>query len=183
MPVSVGGDTCKSCSPGKYSATAGATVCDACPPGKFSGVTVDALGDAHYASTCTAPNAYSCYKTKDLKSPPFTASPFVIVDSYTSGTDAKIKGPAMVCAPVDVGSGVEDASARQCCYKVAAKGLAKPHPKVATKDGTFTGSQLEVLKSQLICEPCGATRFPDKAVAAPNARRPTAGPGTAAAAT
>ena len=89
----------------------------------------------------------------------------------------------MVCAPVDVGSGVEDANARQCCYKVAAKGLAKPHPKVATKDGTFTGSQLEVLKSQLICEPCGADLVPYEAVAALNARRPTAGPGTAAAVT
>ena len=49
-------------------------------------MTVDALGDAHYASTCTAPNAYSCYKTKDLKSP--AVSPrrrSSIVDSYIVG--------------------------------------------------------------------------------------------------
>ena len=160
VPVFVGGDTCKSCSPGKYSATAGGSVCDACPPGKFSGVTVDALGDAHYASTCTAPNAYSCYKTKDLKNPKWTVVPTTVTDTYVFTVEATFTAPAMVCAPVDIGSGVEDASARQCCYKVKQPALPKPHPRVETKDGTFTGSQLELLKSQLICEPCGADPLP-----------------------
>ena len=149
--------TCKSCSPGKYSATAGATACLSCSPGKYSGVTVDPLGDAHYASTCTTPNSYNCYKTKDLKDPPFQVGGYFLVvdDRFSSGSNTTIKGPAMVCAPVDTGSGVEDASASQCCYKVAAKGLPKPHPRVVTTDGPFTGSTLEPLKSQLICTPCG----------------------------
>ncbi len=84
----------------------------------------------------------------------------MIEDVYVFGAEAKVKGPAMVCAPVDLGSGVEDPSARQCCYKVSTAGLPKPHPKVRTSGGTFTGSELEVLKSQMICEPCGADPVP-----------------------
>jgi hypothetical protein len=154
------GVTCKSCPPGRFSGITGATTCDACPPGKFSGVTVDATGDAHYASTCTTPNAYNSYKAKDLKTLVFPPHILTVGDAYTLATTSKVKGPAMVCAPIDVGSGVEDSSARQCCYKVSAAGLAKPHPRVRTSGGAFTGSSLEVLKSQLICEPCGADLLP-----------------------
>jgi hypothetical protein len=154
-----GSETCKSCGPGKYSGGAEAAACDTCPPGKFSGVTVDALGDSHWASACTAPNAFRCYKTKDLKSPPFIASEAALTDDFASDT-VKIKGPAMVCAPIDLGSGVEDPSGRQCCYKITAPGLAKPHPRIRTSGGAETGSSLEVLKSQLICEPCGADPIP-----------------------
>jgi len=123
-------------------------------------VTVDALGDPHYASTCTTPNAYSCHKAKDLKMPKFTVEPTQVTDAYTFTVTAKVKGPALVCAPVDLGSGVEDASARQRCYKVSAPGLPKPHPQVASSGGKFTGSELEVLQTQLICEPCGADLVP-----------------------
>ncbi len=156
-----GGSVCRSCSPGKYSDAAEATACTSCPPGKFSGVTVDALGEAHYASTCTAPNAYACFKTKDEKSPPFVPSSGVALETdFSSSLSGKIKGPAMVCAPVDVGSGVADPNGRQCCYKVAAPGLPKPHPRVRTSGGTYTGSQLEMQKVPFICEPCATTPAP-----------------------
>jgi len=123
-------------------------------------VTLDAsTGEAQWASTCTAGNAVRCYKTKDLKNPKFSATQQPLSDVFATDT-ATVKGPAMVCAPVDLGSGVEDPSARQCCYKIAAPGVAKPHPQVATSGGRYSGSQLEVLKSQLICEPCGADPLP-----------------------
>ena len=146
--------TCESCGPGRYSDTTEATQCSACPPGRYSGATVDALGATQWATTCTAPNTYNCYKTKDKKNPVWTVQPTTIEDKYTFTVDAKVKAPTMVCAPVDVGSGVEDPSKSQCCYKVSTPGLAKPHPQVRTSGGTFTGSELEVLKSQMICEPC-----------------------------
>lgn len=151
-------ESCASCGPGKFSGVAGATVCDSCEPGKFSGATTDALGQTNWASTCTSPNAFSCYKTKDLKYPVYHALGIEVTGAY--GDTMKVKGPAMVCAPVDLGSGVEDPSGRQCCYKVTAPGLPKPHPQVRTSGGRFTGSALEVLKSQLICEPCGADPLP-----------------------
>lgn len=153
--------TCRTCGPGRFSPGAEATACDACPPGRFSGVTTDALGDPAYATTCTAPNAYNCYKTKDLKSPPFAKVKDVpLSDEYASSIAADFNAPAMVCAPVDLGNGVADPGVKQCCYKVGTQGLPKPRPQVHTVDGRFTGSQLEVLKSQLVCEPCAADLLP-----------------------
>ncbi len=154
-----GSESCKSCGPGRYSGSAEATACDACPPGRFSTSSLSPTGDTLWASECAAPNAYRCYKTKDLKRPKFVASEAALTDPFASDT-VKIKGPAMVCAPVDLGSGVEDPSSRQCCYKISAPGLAKPHPQVRTAGGAHTGSELELLKSQLICEPCGADSLP-----------------------
>jgi hypothetical protein len=81
-------------------------------------------------------------------------------DEYASTIAADFNAPAMVCAPVDLGNGVADASVTQCCYKVGTQGLTKPRPQVRTSGGRFTGSQLEVLKSQLICEPCAADLLP-----------------------
>ncbi len=125
-------------------------------------MTVDALGDAHYASTCTAPNAYSCYKTKDLKNPKSTVVPTTITDAYVFTVDAPHSSGDGVCPGRHRLRRRRRRAPASAATRSTQPALPKPHPRVATKDGIFTGSQLELLKSQLICEPCGADPVPLK---------------------
>jgi len=117
----------------------------------------------HADGQCAAPTAldhYKCHKVKDLKNPAFTKirDPGIsLVDQFGADPDVDVLKPFMICNPADKnGSGISDPTAHLCCYKIKGRKVVPPLKQVETGD-QFGTLQLEVLKPQLMCQPCSKT--------------------------
>lgn len=103
---------------------------------------------------------YHCYKVKDRKTPKFLKTTVDLGDVFTTGVESvEVKKPFLFCVPTDAnGSGINDASARLCCYKTKGPKFPKAIRPSASTDGSTTQQDIDVdiLKSFVFCEPCSA---------------------------
>jgi hypothetical protein len=76
------------------------------------------MGLAVAASSASALDNYTCYKSKDLKNPKFAGTTATVSDQFLTGS-YDVKKPGMVCAPASVNGGpIVDAASHLNCYKV-----------------------------------------------------------------
>lgn len=152
MQPATGASSCEPCEAGQYQDGAGQEECLECATGSSS---VDG------SPTCVERDLMQCWKAKDLKSPRFTKLLDVPVDDeLVAGGLIDVKKPAVVCLPADVAaSGITDASAYQCCYKVRGDKLDTA-VNVSTGDTIGGGLAIELRKRDLVCEPCTVTPEP-----------------------
>ena len=114
-------------------------------------------GTLSYAPTPT--DSLKCWKAKDLRQPAFVPAEGMQLDDELATDSVSVKKPSLVCNPADTGSGIADATAHKCCYKL--KGTTLEPLKQLEIIGTVGGTlKLELSKPQLMCEPCSRMILP-----------------------
>jgi hypothetical protein len=116
------------------------------------------MGLAVVASSASALDNYTCYKSKDLKNPKFVATTRNVSDQFLSGA-YDVKKPGMVCAPASIdGSVIADPATHLNCYKVKGPKGTGANAQLVDQFGTL---QVAVKgKTSFLCVPASKTIIP-----------------------
>jgi hypothetical protein len=116
------------------------------------------MGLAVAASSASALDNYTCYKSKDLKNPKFAGTTASVSDQFLSGS-YDVKKPGMVCAPSSVNGGpIVDAASHLNCYKAKGPSGSGANAQLVDQFGTV---QVAVKgKAAFVCVSAAKTIIP-----------------------